>query len=72
MVPTHINRVIPICTVISFIYLFIYFSDFSNLLPALVGPSTCIELFHYLLDLPLLGAAMEKVEMEKGTCIFTF
>jgi hypothetical protein len=38
-------------------------------LPALIAPNTCIELFHSLLDLPLLAAAMEKAELEKGTKI---
>jgi len=38
-------------------------SEVVELLPALISPSTYEELFHALLDLPLLVCAMEKEGM---------
>ncbi|KAL6077164.1 hypothetical protein QOT17_002464 [Balamuthia mandrillaris] len=37
-------------------------SEFAELLPAMIGPSTYLEIFHSLLDLPLLAAALERIQ----------
>jgi len=36
--------------------------EFRELLPAFVSATSYVELFHYLLDLPLLTAALERLE----------
>ncbi|EFA85102.1 hypothetical protein PPL_02099 [Heterostelium album PN500] len=42
-----------------------YIGEFSELLPSLVSPSTFVEVFHLLLDLPLLTSSMESVLVEQ-------
>eukprot|EP01132_Coremiostelium_polycephalum_P005947 gene5947-7406_t len=42
-----------------------YFGEFSELLPSLISPLTYIEVFHLLLDLPLLTSSMESVLVEQ-------
>ncbi|EGG19991.1 hypothetical protein DFA_07106 [Cavenderia fasciculata] len=39
--------------------------EFSELLPSLISPNTFIEVFHLLLDLPLLTSSMESVLVEQ-------
>jgi AP-5 complex subunit zeta-1 len=36
----------------------------AEILPACIGPNTCLELFHTLLDLPLLSAALERLHRD--------
>eukprot|EP01133_Synstelium_polycarpum_P015220 gene15220-18011_t len=42
-----------------------YIGEFSELLPSLISSSTFIEVFHLLLDLPLLTSSMESVLVEQ-------
>ncbi|GAM28515.1 hypothetical protein SAMD00019534_116910 [Acytostelium subglobosum LB1] len=42
-----------------------HIAEFSELLPSLISPSTYIEVFHLLLDLPLLTSSMESVLVEQ-------
>ena len=37
-----------------------FLKEFTELLPALVSPSSCMELFHSILDLPFLASVMES------------
>ena len=37
-----------------------FWKEFTELLPALVSPSSCMELFHTILDLPFLASVMES------------
>jgi len=41
-------------------------TELEELLPTFVGPNTYLELFHSLLDLPLLAAALERVAVGRG------
>lgn len=41
-----------------------YQSEFLELLPAFISPATFIELFHLILDLPLVAAALERIEYD--------
>jgi len=41
-------------------------TEMDELLPTFVGPNTFLELFHSLLDLPLLTAVLERVHLERG------
>lgn len=36
--------------------------EFKQLIPTFIGPSTYLEIFHAILDLPLLSAALERME----------
>ena len=47
-------------------YPFTHFNDINDLLPALISSSNCIEIFHNLLDLPLIAVAMEKTDENAG------
>lgn len=38
--------------------------EVATLIPAIVSANTFVELFHSLLDMPLLCAAMERTELE--------
>ena len=37
-----------------------FLKEFTELLPALVSPSSCMELFHSIIDLPFLASVMES------------
>lgn len=39
-----------------------YLGEFLELLPCLMSPSTCIEVLHTILDLPVLSAALEHTQ----------
>jgi AP-5 complex subunit zeta-1 len=41
--------------------------EFNELIPTFASPTTYLELFHALLDLPLLTATLEKLELERDT-----
>eukprot|EP00041_Stephanoeca_diplocostata_P027867 m.777511 g.777511 ORF g.777511 m.777511 type:complete len:811 (+) comp23265_c1_seq6:330-2762(+) len=44
-----------------------YLAEFVELLPCLMHPASCIELFHSLLDLPCLSAALENTSGSSHT-----
>nr|XP_022313457.1 AP-5 complex subunit zeta-1-like isoform X1 [Crassostrea virginica] len=48
-----------------------YLADFEDILPALMSPSTAIEVFHMLLDLPCVTVALEITERCKKSEIQT-
>jgi AP-5 complex subunit zeta-1 len=48
-----------------------FYLDIEELFPAFIGPSTYMELFHSILDLPLLAAALERIEYERDEDIIS-